>query len=187
MKDTYANPSVVGLSAFSTSMLMLQLYNFGLCSLGVVMVTAFVFGGAVQIYSGLQAFQTGDNYEYNMFVSSGAFWMILGGIWALQVLGIVKKISDLDMASFFLCWSAYSAIMCVLAMRINAAMAFLQTFVLVGLLCLVAVKFGFSGFAMASNLFFILAVITSWYMMFITLYSERIGEEPDFGEPWLDS
>ena len=92
-----ANPAPLGLFGFAVSLIMLSMFNvgwFGLDTFPLMMSTAFVFGGALQIVAGLLEYPRGNTFNFVAFCSYGAFWfafalylMVFGGKGPITYLG----------------------------------------------------------------------------------------------------
>jgi uncharacterized protein len=127
-----ANPAAVGLGAFASTTLLLQFHNLSFIHIGsgVVMWLAFFFGGLAQFIAGLQEFKTGNNFGYAAFVTYGAFWIALGGIFLTKNLGLFA-ISDKDVAYFLIIFTILTLIYLFGAMKQNTGISivFLTLFI----------------------------------------------------------
>jgi uncharacterized protein len=125
-----ANPAAVGLGAFASTTLLLQFHNFGWCGSGVVMWLAFFFGGLAQFIAGMQEFKTGNNFGYAAFVTYGAFWIALGGIFLTKNLKLFD-ISDKDIGYFLIIFTILTLIYFLGAMKQHTALSivFLTLFI----------------------------------------------------------
>jgi hypothetical protein len=85
----FGNPAAIGLGAFGATTILLQLHNLGIVGTGIVMWLAFIFGGLAQFIAGLQEFRTGNNFGSAAFVTYGAFWISLGGIFLSMQMGLI--------------------------------------------------------------------------------------------------
>ena len=122
---------MVGLAGFGGTTLLLQFHNFGLCGASPVLWTALFFGGLMQLLAGMKEFQTGNNFGFAAFVTYGAFWMALAGIW----LGINYGIFDptgTDIGYFLLAFTFPTIIYTIAACRASGAHSLLFVTLLLG-------------------------------------------------------
>jgi succinate-acetate transporter protein len=131
----FGNPAAVGLGAFGATTILLQLHNLGIAGAGVVMWLAFFFGGFAQLIAGLQEFSTGNNFGSAAFVTYGAFWIALGGIFLSMQTGIFN-ITGTDVGWFLVVFTGLTFIYFVGSLKQNAAMAWLFLTLLVGFILL---------------------------------------------------
>lgn len=180
------NPAVVGLAGFGLTTLILQFHNLGLCGVGPVIACGLIFGGAAQLFAGMQEFKVGNNFGYSAFVSYGAFWIALCIILLLNHAGIYKS-STTDVGWFLVVWTLYTAIMWVGAMRVHGAMASTFTLLLAGFILLDLAHFGYPGLTKVAAWVLILCALNAWYMMahviFMSVYGKNILP---VGKPWIE-
>ncbi|MFI5998500.1 acetate uptake transporter [Streptomyces sp. NPDC051362] len=71
------DPAPLGLAAFGATTLMLSLFNSGVrpSLAAVVLPTAFLFGGVMQLVAGIVEFRQGGTFGGTAFCSFAAFWM----------------------------------------------------------------------------------------------------------------
>ena len=180
------NPAVVGLAGFGMTTLILQFHNLGWCGVGPVLALAFAFGRMAQLIAGYQEFKAGNNFGYSAFVSYGAFWLALGGIWMLNHFQ-VYTLSTGDIGFFLVVWTLYTAIMWVAAMRIHGAMASTFTLLLLGFIGLDLAHFGLPAMTKPTALVLILCALNAWYMMAAVIYSQVFGRQVlPLGKPWIN-
>ncbi|PID73411.1 MAG: hypothetical protein CSB33_04045 [Desulfobacterales bacterium] len=189
------NPAVVGLAGFGGTTLLLQIHNLDLCGTGVVFCMALAFGGVAQLIAGYQEFRVGNNFGFSAFVSYGAFWIALAMIWLvmdLQAAGVPwvakhLKITAKDLGFFLLCYTFYTAILWVAALRIHGMMAFTFTTLLIGFVGLDLVFLaGAKGLLAITALDLVVCALSAWYMMAHVIYLDTFGKDilPVF-QPWL--
>jgi len=132
---TLSNPAAIGLGAFGATTILLQLHNLGLAGTGVVIWLAFFFGGLAQFIAGLQEFKTGNNFGSAAFVTYGAFWMALGGIFLSIQMGIFN-ISGTDIGWFLVIFTGLTFIYFIGSLKQNSALAWVFLTLLVGFVLL---------------------------------------------------
>lgn len=158
------NPAVVGLAAFGLTTMVLQFHNVGWMGLGPVIWLGLIFGGTAQLIAGLQEMKTGNNFGYSAFTSYGAFWIAL----ALMLIGNSAGwfvASTTDVGWFLVAWTLYTAIMWVGSMRINAALAWTFTTLLLGFILLDLAHFGFPAMTVVAGYVLMVCALLAWYVM----------------------
>ncbi len=126
---TQGNPAVVGLAGFGVTTLLLQFHNLGWCGTGVVFCCALAFGGMAQLIAGFQEFKCGNNFGYSAFVTYGAFWIALAGIFLLMDFQGAQgtwishmKITGTDVGYFLLAFTVYTVFLFIGSFAVHFAM-----------------------------------------------------------------
>jgi len=179
------NPAVVGLAGFGMTTLILQFHNVGWCGLGPVVAIGLIFGGLAQMIAGIQEMKTGNNFGYSAFTAYGCFWIAL----ALILLGNhyeVYKSSTTDLGWFLVGWTIYTAIMWVGSMRINSALAWTFTTLLIGFILLDLAHFGFPGLTKVAGFELMVCALLAWYTMAHIILADVFGKDVlSAGKPWF--
>jgi succinate-acetate transporter protein len=162
----YANPAAIGLGAFGATTILLQLHNLGLVGTGAVIWLAFFFGGLAQLVAGFQEFRTGNTFGSAAFVTYGAFWISLGGIFLSGQLGILN-ITITDVGWFLVPFTLLTAIFFIGSLKQNGAMALVFLTLLIGFIFLdighlVAGAEIMNKFAAVE---LIICALSAWYLM----------------------
>nr|VFK62911.1 MAG: hypothetical protein BECKUNK1418G_GA0071005_102811 [Candidatus Kentron sp. UNK]VFK70659.1 MAG: hypothetical protein BECKUNK1418H_GA0071006_103511 [Candidatus Kentron sp. UNK] len=182
---TQGNPAVVGLAGFGLTTMLLQVHNLGWCDIGPIVALAFVFGGLAQMIAGFQEFKCGNNFGFSAFVSYGAFWIALGIIFILNHFNIYHS-STSDVGWFLVCWTMYTFIMWIPAMRIHGAMAITFTLLLLGFIFLDMAHFGFPEMIKVAGYVLMLCAASAWYMMAHAIYAQVFGRDVlPVGKAWI--
>jgi len=178
------NPAVVGLAGFGTTTLLLQFHNLGMAGTGVVLWTAFFFGGLAQLIAGLKEYGTGNNFGFAAFTTYGAFWMALAGIW----LGIHFKIftpSNADVGWFLVAFTVPTFIYTLAACRASGAHSLLFVTLLLGFIFL---DLGHLGGGEVWNIVaaadLIVCALTALYIMAAIVLVD-FGWKLPLGKGWL--
>ncbi len=131
----FGNPAAEGLGAFGATTMLLQFYNLGLIGTGTVIWMALFFGGLAQFIAGFQEFRTGNSFGSAAFVTYGAFWIALGGIFVSMQLGLFS-ITGTDVGWFLVVFTGLTAIYFVGSTKQNSAMAWVFLTLLIGFILL---------------------------------------------------
>jgi len=163
---SFGNPAAVGLGAFGATTILLQLHNLGLAGTGVVMWLAFFFGGLAQFIAGFQEFRTGNSFGSAAFVTYGAFWIALGGIFLSMQMGYFN-ITTVDVGWFLLVFTGLTLIYFIGSMKQNGALAwvFLTLFIGFVLLDIGHLVPGAEIFNKIAAVELIVCALCAWYLM----------------------
>ncbi len=179
------NPAVVGLAAFGLTTLTLQFHNAGWMELGPVIWLGLIFGGTAQLIAGIQEMKTGNNFGYSAFTSYGAFWIALALMFIGNSFGWFK-VSTTDVGWFLVAWTAYTAIMWVGSMRVNSALAWTFTTLLIGFILLDLGHFGFPIMNTVAAYELMVCALLAWYVMAHIIFADVFGRDVlPVGKPWL--
>ena len=183
----YANPAAVGLGAFASTTLLLQFHNLGLIGDGVVMWMAFFFGGLAQFIAGFQEFKTGNNFGFAAFVTYGAFWISLGGIFlALNTGFLGTNIKGVpDVGYFLIIFTILTFIYLFGAMRQNFALATVFLSLLVGYILLdIYFLGGAHAWLTVAGYELIFCAASAYYLMAHVVLTP-LGINIPAGKPWM--
>jgi succinate-acetate transporter protein len=160
----FGNPAAVGLGAFGATTILLQFYNLGLMGTGAVIWLAFFFGGLAQFIAGLQEFRTGNSFGSAAFVTYGAFWIALGGIFLSMQLGLLG-ITGTDVGWFLVVFTGLTAIYFVGSLKQNMAWVFLTLLIGFVLLDIGHLVPGAAIFNKIAAVELIACALIAWYLM----------------------
>lgn len=165
-QPAFGNPAAVGLGAFGATTLLLQFHNLGLVGTGAVIWLAFFFGGLAQFIAGLQEFRTGNSFGSAAFVTYGAFWIALGGIFLSMQMGLFN-ITGVDVGWFLVVFTGLTAIYFIGSLKQNSAMAwvFLTLFIGFVLLDIGHLVPGAAVFNKIAAVELIVCALLAWYLM----------------------
>jgi succinate-acetate transporter protein len=180
-----ANPAAVGLAAFGATTMLLQMHNLGLMGIGGVVWLAFIFGGLAQFIAGFQEFKTGNNFGFAAFVTYGAFWLGLGGIFLSNQIGLFS-ISTVDIGWFLVVFTMLTAVYFVGSLKQNSALAWVFLTLLVGFILLDIGHLvpGAAVFNTIAAVELIGCALTAWYLMAHVILTP-LGINVPVGKPWL--
>ncbi len=95
----------------------------------MIFCCALAFGGIAQLIAGFQEFKCGNNFGYSAFVTYGAFWIALAGIFLVMDLQAAQgtwvshlKITGTDVGYFLLAFTVYTVFMFIGSFAIHFAM-----------------------------------------------------------------
>jgi uncharacterized protein len=119
-----ANPAPLGLMAFGTTTVLLNLANANVYALGSPIVTMGLFyGGLAQIIAGALEFRKGNTFGMTAFLSYGLFWESFAFILIFNSLGLMG-FSSASLAAYLFIWGLFTLLMFVGTLRLNGALMF---------------------------------------------------------------
>ena len=81
IKDTTANPAPLGLLAFGTTTILLNLHNAGIFEMNsMILAMGIFYGGLAQVIAGIMEAKKNNTFGLTAFTSYGFFWLTLVGI-----------------------------------------------------------------------------------------------------------
>jgi len=180
-----ANPAAVGLGGFGATTLLLQFHNLGMVGVGAVMWLAFFFGGLAQLIAGFKEHQNGNNFGFAAFVTYGAFWIALGGIWLNAQVGFAA-IPGTDVGWFLVVFTIMTLIYFIGSLRQTAALAWVFLTLLIGFILLDIGHLvpGASVFNKIAAVDLIICALLAWYLMAHVILTP-LGFKVPAGKPWL--
>jgi succinate-acetate transporter protein len=120
-----ANPAPLGLMAFGTTTVLLNLANAGVYPLdSVVLAMGLLYGGAAQVIAGALEFRRGNTFGMTAFISYGFFWISFAFIQFLPALGLGASSIAASFSSYLFIWALFSLFMFLGTLRISGALMF---------------------------------------------------------------
>ncbi|KAJ3489311.1 hypothetical protein NLI96_g2237 [Meripilus lineatus] len=128
-KKPFANPTPIGLFAFSATTLILSLYNANAegIHVGNVVVGMCIFvGGIVQFFAGMWEVVVGNTFASTVFSLFGGFWMSYGIIFipGAGILDAYEKVPDQltgALGIYLIVWFLIVTILMMATLRVNIA------------------------------------------------------------------
>jgi uncharacterized protein len=174
-KESWANPSVVGLMGFSLTTMATGLHNVGYWSAGPTLALAITFGGTAQFIAGIVDLRKGSIFGGSAFMSYGAFW------WSLFALLYVQPKTGVpaghpEELGFFLMWTLLTFAFCIAVLRVGKYLAALFWLLLLAFLLLDGVTIGIVTPLLAGWEIFIVGLL-AWYIAMATLVNTVYGRK----------
>jgi succinate-acetate transporter protein len=120
-----ANPAPLGLMAFGTTTVLLNLANAGVFSLdSVVLAMGLLYGGAAQVVAGALEFRRGNTFGMTAFISYGFFWISFAFIQFLPALKLGASSTAASLSAYLFIWALFSLFMFLGTIRISGALMF---------------------------------------------------------------
>ena len=120
-----ANPAPLGLMAFGTTTVLLNLHNAGVIPLdSPILVMGLFYGGLGQIVAGVFEFRKGNTFGMTAFLSYGLFWESFAMIVLFSLMGVVPFSASSSFAAYLFIWGLFTLLMFAGTFRTNGAMMF---------------------------------------------------------------
>lgn len=169
-----ANPAPLGLMAFGTTTVLLNLANAGVYPVdSAILAMGLFYGGAAQIIAGVFEFRKGNTFGMTAFLSYGLFWESFAFILMLPKLGLGSAVSPASFASYLFIWGLFTLLMFLGTLRLNGALMFVfgSLFVLFFLLA-AGVASGSSGVLTAAGYEGVLCGLSAMYAAIAQVLNE---------------
>lgn len=120
-----ASPGPLGLMGFGMTTILLNLHNAGFFpNASIILAMGIFFGGLAQVLAGFLEFYKGNTFGLVVFSSYGFFWLSLGGIWVLPILGWSEKPSETYMGCYLFLWGIFTLLMFLGTLKSNCVLQF---------------------------------------------------------------
>ncbi len=119
-----ANPASLGLMAFGTTTVLLNLANANLYPLGSPIITMGLFyGGLAQILAGVLEFRKGNTFGMMAFLSYGLFWESFAFIVLFAGMGLAT-FTPASIAAYLFIWGLFTLLMFFGTLKLSGALMF---------------------------------------------------------------
>jgi uncharacterized protein len=123
LKDNSANPAPLGLFAFGTTTVLLNLHNAGFYGMdSMILAMGIFYGGSAQVVAGIMEARKKNTFGFTAFISYGFFWLSLVGLIVLPKLGWIPAVSGASFGSYLLVWGIITLLLFFGTLRINKAL-----------------------------------------------------------------
>jgi hypothetical protein len=120
-----ANPAPLGLMAFGTTTVLLNLANAGAIPLdSIVLAMGLFYGGLAQIIAGALEFRKGNTFGMTAFISYGFFWISLVFILSPAHLLGASFAPTSSLPAYLIVWGLFSFFMFLGTLRLNGSLMF---------------------------------------------------------------
>ncbi|HVX83928.1 MAG TPA: acetate uptake transporter [Phycisphaerae bacterium] len=124
IKDNTANPAPLGLFAFGTTTILLNLHNAGIINLNMVILSMGIFyGGLAQVIAGCLEWKKNNTFGATAFTSYGFFWLTLVAIFLLPTFfGTTMAPDNPSLAWYLLIWGLFTLGLFIGTFRLSVAL-----------------------------------------------------------------
>ena len=125
LKDTNANPAPLGLLAFGTTTVLLNLHNAGIYEMNsVILAMGIFYGGIAQVIAGIMEGKKNNAFGLTAFTSYGFFWLTLVGLIVMPKLGWIPAASEDAMVAYLIIWGIFTFCLFFGTLRISRTLQF---------------------------------------------------------------
>src|SRR6185437_7260175 len=125
IKDTTANPAPLGLLAFGTTTVLLNLHNAGIFEMNsMILAMGIFYGGIAQLIAGILEYKKNNTFGMTAFISYGAFWLSLVALIVIPKFGWVPAASESAMVAYLIMWGIFNGLLFIGTLRISKALQF---------------------------------------------------------------
>jgi succinate-acetate transporter protein len=125
LKDTNANPAPLGLLAFGTTTILLNLHNAGIFEMNsMILAMGIFYGGIAQVIAGIIESKKNNSFGLTAFTSYGFFWLTLVGLIVMPKLGWIPPASEDAMVAYLIIWGIFTFCLFFGTLRISKALQF---------------------------------------------------------------
>ncbi len=126
LRDNTANPAALGLLAFGSTTVLLNLANIGCYPLNsMILAMGIFYGGLAQVIAGIMEWKKGNTFGTTAFTSYGMFWLTLVGLIVLPTfVPAIKGPTAAGMSSYMFVWGIFTFALFVGTLRLNRALQF---------------------------------------------------------------
>src|SRR5665213_2895798 len=132
IKDSTANPAPLGLMAFGTTTVLLNLHNAGIFEMNAMLLAMGIFyGGLGQVVAGIMEAKKNNTFGLTAFTSYGFFWLTQAGLIVMPKLGWIPAASQDAMVAYLIVWGVFTVCLFFGTLRISKALQFVFATVVV--------------------------------------------------------
>jgi succinate-acetate transporter protein len=125
IKDTIANPAPLGLLAFGTTTVLLNLHNAGIFEMNsMILAMGIFYGGLAQVVAGILEGKKNNTFGLTAFTSYGFFWLTLVGLIVMPKLGWIPAASEDAMVAYLIVWGIFTGCLFFGTLRISRSLQF---------------------------------------------------------------
>ena len=124
-KEGIANPAPLGLCAFGTTTVLLNLHNAGFFEMNsMILAMGIFYGGVAQVIAGVIEAKKNNTFGLTAFTSYGFFWLSLVGLIVMPKLGWVTAPSEGAMVAYLIIWGLFTLLLFFGTLKLSRALQF---------------------------------------------------------------
>ncbi|GGB09198.1 acetate uptake transporter [Puia dinghuensis] len=124
-KEGIANPAPLGLCAFGTTTVLLNLHNAGLFEMNTMILAMGIFyGGIAQVIAGIIEAKKNNTFGLTAFTSYGLFWLSLVALIVMPKMGWMTAPSENAMVAYLAVWGVFTLLLFFGTLKLNRALQF---------------------------------------------------------------
>jgi succinate-acetate transporter protein len=124
-KEGIANPAPLGLCAFGTTTVLLNLHNAGFFEMNYkILAMGIFYGGLAQVIAGIIEAKKNNTFGLTAFTSYGLFWLSLVALVVLPKTGWMTAPSESAMIGYFIVWGLFTLLLFFGTLKLSRALQF---------------------------------------------------------------
>ncbi|HEV3324294.1 MAG TPA: acetate uptake transporter, partial [Puia sp.] len=124
-KEGIANPAPLGLCAFGTTTVLLNLHNAGFYEMNsMILAMGIFYGGLAQVIAGIIEAKKNNTFGLTAFTSYGLFWLSLVALVVLPKTGWMTAPSEGAMIGYFIIWGLFTLLLFFGTLKLSRALQF---------------------------------------------------------------
>jgi hypothetical protein len=124
-KDGIANPAPLGLCAFGTTTVLLNIHNAGFFEMNsMILAMGIFYGGLAQVIAGIIEAKKNNTFGLTAFTSYGFFWMSLVALIVMPKMGWMTAPSEGGMVAYLIVWGVFTLLLFFGTLRLSRALQF---------------------------------------------------------------
>jgi succinate-acetate transporter protein len=124
-KEGLANPAPLGLCAFGTTTVLLNLHNAGLFdNNSMILAMGIFYGGIAQVIAGVLEAKKNNTFGLTAFTSYGLFWLSLVALIVMPKMGWMTGPSEGAMVAYLSTWGVFTLLLFFGTLKLNRALQF---------------------------------------------------------------
>ena len=122
-KEGIANPAPLGLCAFGTTTILLNLHNAGIIELSsMILAMGIFYGGIAQVIAGIIEAKKNNTFGLTAFTSYGLFWLSLVALIVMPKMGWTTAPSEDSMVAYLIIWGLFTLLLFFGTLKLNRAL-----------------------------------------------------------------
>lgn len=124
-KEGLANPAPLGLCAFGTTTVLLNLHNAGVFEMNTMILAMGIFyGGIAQVIAGIIEAKKNNSFGLIAFTSYGSFWLSLVALIVMPKMGWTTAPSESAMVAYLIIWGVFTLLLFFGTLKLSRALQF---------------------------------------------------------------
>ncbi|HEV2483399.1 MAG TPA: acetate uptake transporter [Puia sp.] len=124
-KEGLANPAPLGLCAFGTTTVLLNLHNAGVFEMNsMILAMGIFYGGIAQVIAGVLEAKKNNTFGLTAFTSYGCFWLSLVALIVMPKMGWIAGPSESGMVAYLIIWGLFTLLLFFGTLKLSRALQF---------------------------------------------------------------
>lgn len=124
-KEGLANPAPLGLCAFGTTTVLLNLHNAGVFEINsMILAMGIFYGGIAQVIAGVLEAKKNNTFGLTAFTSYGFFWLSLVALLVMPKLNWIAGPSEGAMVAYLIIWGVFTLLLFFGTLKLSRALQF---------------------------------------------------------------